>query len=130
MPVINKTVCNGGCIVYHHRNLNESFDIILTRHVLQHLPNQDVLRILYNLSTSGSKYLLVTTFPEEKLNKNLDNPGDFRRLNLQIPPISLMPPLCMHKDGYLRDGGYLGLWELPLQQFEHCNGRSFECCLC
>ena len=101
--------------------LKESFDIILTRHVLQHLPNQDVLRILYNLSSSGSKYLLVTTFPEERKNYDLEMPGDFRRLNLQIPPISLMPPLCLHKDGYLRDGGYLGLWELPLQQFKHCN---------
>ena len=102
-------------------NLNEMFDIILTRHVLQHLPNQDVLRILNNLSSSGSKYLLVTTFPEERANKNLDVPGDFRRLNLQIPPISLIPPLCLHKDGYLRDGGYLGLWELPLRRFEQCN---------
>ena len=91
------------------------------RHVLQHLPNQDALRILYNLSSSGSKYLLVTTFPEERINKNLDMPGDFRRLNLQIPPISLMPPLCLHKDGYLRDGGYLGLWELPLRRLERCN---------
>lgn len=29
LPVINKIICNGGCSVYHHRNLNESFDISL-----------------------------------------------------------------------------------------------------
>ena len=29
LPVINKTICNWGWSVYHHTNLNESFDISL-----------------------------------------------------------------------------------------------------
>ena len=101
-------------------SLNENFDIVLMRHVLQHLSNKDSMKILFHVSNSGSKYLLVTTFPEMISSQDLPEAGGFRQLNLQLPPISLTPPLCLHKDGNLRDGGYLGLWKLPLTQARHC----------
>ena len=107
--------------------LNEPYDIILMRHVIQHLPYNDIMDMLAHASNSGSKYLLATTFPGHKSSGDLLEPGGFRRVNLQIPPISLTPPLCIHKDGtdeFHGDQGYLGLWQLPLKKMKGCENHK------
>ena len=42
---------------------HKKFDLILNRHMLQHLKQTDALKVLENFSESRSKYLLSTTFP-------------------------------------------------------------------
>lgn len=112
---------------------NASFDLILCRTLYQHLYAADILRTLAHLSSAPFKYrqhvfLLTTSFSKHPRNEELeitgDNPGRFRRVNLELPPISLVPPLCLARDGPpdAREAWvlFLGLWELPLQRVPHC----------
>ena len=105
--------------------VNASFDIILCRMLLQHLGNTDVLRILKRFSESGSLFLLTTTFSGHDRNRELNvkaSKGRFRKLNLEIPPISLESPLCVQWDGVLSRSQFnlIGLWQLPLMQIPGC----------
>ena len=112
---------------------NASFDLILCRAMLQHLFTADVLRTLGHFSTAPFKYrqrvfLLTTSFSKHPRNEELEitgaNPGRFHKLNLELPPVSLVPPLCLVRDGPpdAREGWmlFLGLWELPLYKVTHC----------
>ena len=113
---------------------NASFDLIFCRALLQHLYTADVLRTLAHLSLAPFKYrqrvfLLTTSFSKHPHNKELeitdDNPGRFHRVNLELPPISLVPPLCLVRDGPpdAREAWimFLGLWELPLHRVSQCS---------
>ncbi len=72
--------------------------IILCRMMLQHLFLSDIQRLLSKFSQSGAKYLLATTFSRTDANAELITGdldyGRFRHINLEIPPVSLTPPLC------------------------------------
>ena len=93
--------------------LTEAFDIILCRDMLQHLQIGDAMKALENFSGSGSKYLLVTTYPDTKKNANLNKEKRNFPYNLELSPFSLTPPLCQSYDWNLE---HIALWALPLQQ--------------
>jgi len=112
---------------------NGSFDLILCRAMLQHLYAADVLRTLAHFSDAPFKYrqrvfLLTTTFSTHPQNDELEindnNRGRYRRFNLELPPVSLVPPLCLVRDGPpdAREAWvmFLGLWELPLHRVPQC----------
>ena len=112
---------------------NGSYDLVLCRTFLQHLYFPDVHRLLSHMSVLAHIadrpiYLLTTTFAGHPANDELvidaDNPGRFRRLNLEIPPISLSPPLCITRDGppdaYDGWNHFIGLWKLPLRRLSDC----------
>lgn len=90
-------------------------DVILVRDCLVHLSYENILRALRNISSSGSTYLLTTTFPGRT---NIDIPtGRWRPLDLEVPPFSLPPPFklveegCTEGDGAFREKS-LGLWRV------------------
>ena len=103
--------------------LSSSFDLIFSRMMLQHLHNDDVLTFLDAVSTSGSKFILTTSFPNTHENIELQHVrGRFHSINLEIPPFSLPPPLCYSRDGPEENNKhYLHLWRLPLQQVRNCS---------
>ena len=107
--------------------LNKSYDIVFSRMMLQHLKSIDVLKVLQHFQNSGSKYLLTTTFPGVPINGDLRlvQRGRFRQLNLELPPVSLSPPICMTRDGDTERGKlhYLGLWKFPLWKYKKCSKR-------
>ncbi|CAH1785231.1 unnamed protein product [Owenia fusiformis] len=102
--------------------LVESYDIIHCRMMLQHLSASETLKVLENFSRSKSGYLVTTTFLTTPFNKKIDA-GSFLLLNLEIPPISLPPPLCYQRDGdpSRRVYHFLGVWPLPLKYIEECS---------
>src|SRR5947209_5774274 len=55
-------------------------DVVLCRQCLIHLPNQQVRRALSNFRRCGMRYLLATTFPGIKRNRDTW-PGGFRPMN-------------------------------------------------
>lgn len=64
-------------------------DLVLVRDCLVHLSNEEVFKALENIKKSGSRYLLTTSFPEFE---NTDiNTGQWRPLNLAVPPFNLTP---------------------------------------
>lgn len=90
-------------------------DLILCRDLLVHLPFRDVLQTLGNFRRSGSTWLLTTTFTAREANTELA--GDWRPLNLLLPPFSLPPPSVLLNESCTEEGGRyadksLGLWRV------------------
>lgn len=89
-------------------------DLILCRDCLVHFSYQHIFRALANIKSSGSTYLLTTTFLERKKNYDIYT-GRWRPLNLRLPPFSFPAPVklideeCPWND--FRDK-YLGLWQI------------------
>ena len=69
-----------------------------------------------NVSESGIKYLLTTTFPDRDHNPRI-SAGSWRPINLQIPPFSFPEPIkiineeCTESGGIYKDKS-LGLWKI------------------
>jgi hypothetical protein len=89
-------------------------DIVLCRDYLVHLSFESIARVLRNMTMSGSRYLLATTFPGRGPNPDITD-GDWRPLNLQAAPLFFPPPLrlinekCTEGRGAFSDKS-LGLW--------------------
>lgn len=60
-------------------------DLLFCRDFLQHLPNEVALAALRNFVRSGSKWLLSTTHQCRRTD-DINEPGQFRPLNLKNPP--------------------------------------------
>ena len=91
-------------------------DIILCRDLLVHLSFRDIRAALSNISRSGVRYLLTTTFPSRNTNGDIET-GQWRPLNLQRPPFSFPPPIRLITEHCTEWGGQwadkcLGLWEV------------------
>jgi hypothetical protein len=89
-------------------------DLIICRDALVHLSYQHIWAALKHFYSSGSKYLLTTTFPRTPENEDIDN-GWWRPLNLQISPFSLREPIRVLPDGQSDEyhpDKVLALWEL------------------
>lgn len=90
-------------------------DLIICRDGLVHLPLRDACLALHNFDRSGSRYLLMTTYPA--VTHNQDAPvGSWKPLNLCLPPFNLAPPLMQFADPSDDTGANpdksLGLWDL------------------
>lgn len=91
-------------------------DLVLCRDCLVHFSDEDVFRALRNLTRSGSRHLLTTTFPDRTGNPPIRT-GKWRPLNLQAAPFNLPAPERLVNEGCTEGGGAfadksLGLWRL------------------
>jgi len=92
-------------------------DLILCRHLLNHLCAGDVMRALGNFSASGSRWLLTTTFVGscQGLLHPDSSPETSVPINLLEPPYSLPDPVRLYREGgHPHDRQFLGLWKLPV----------------
>ncbi|MEU7697398.1 class I SAM-dependent methyltransferase [Streptomyces sp. NPDC039028] len=91
-------------------------DLVLTRDCMVHLTHHEVLAFLARIATSGSTYLLATTYADLAENRDTTD-GHWRPLNLQAAPFHLPPPI-EHFDTDFTDNGRhhpgngLGLWRI------------------
>jgi hypothetical protein len=91
-------------------------DLVLTRDTLVHYDFATALRALANLRRTGARWLLATTFPDRRGNRDIDL-GGWRPLNLTLPPFAFPPPLRLIREGCTEQGGAyrdksLGLWRM------------------
>lgn len=89
-------------------------DLVFCRDCLVHLSLDDVEAALRNVCDSGSKWLLTTTFPARRRNRDIRT-GQWRELNLQGAPFLLPEPVELINEGCTEGGGEhrdksLGLW--------------------
>lgn len=89
-------------------------DLVLCRDVLIHFPDEDLMTALRAIIFSGSRYLLASTFIAREKNDPIAR-GDWRPVNLQLPPLSLPAPVdalveTPAETGY--DDKRLALWDL------------------
>jgi len=69
-------------------------DLLLCRDCLPHFSFGNIFKALDNIRRSGSGLLLTSTYPRLERNRDIVT-GEWRRLNLQIPPFSLPEPLLL-----------------------------------
>jgi hypothetical protein len=84
-------------------------DAILCRDLMTHLSDEQVRAVLERVKTSGSRYLLATSYPGTE---NRDIPaGDWRPIDLTRPPFSLPQPL-LQIDERGDASKLLGVWQV------------------
>jgi hypothetical protein len=97
-------------------NVLPEADLLLCRDCMVHLSFADNARAIANVRRAGITYLLATTFPDEPINRDIVT-GDWRPLNLELPPFGFPRPLelliegCTEQSGVFADKS-LGLWRV------------------
>ena len=91
-------------------------DVILCRDCLIHFSYRHIAAALKNFKRSRSTYLLTNTYPAWRENQNIRT-GDFRHINLLLPPFNFPPPLKEIDEKFPEEqaqffGKVLGLWRL------------------
>jgi hypothetical protein len=93
----------------------DKVDLIICRDMLAHLTDEQIFRALRNFKASGSKYVLMTTNPMAIENTRIDRAGDWRKLNLELPPFNFPRPLALIEEDVPFEwerGKHLALWFL------------------
>lgn len=91
-----------------------SADLLMCRDCLVHLSHADVRAALANIARSDIGWVLTTTFPDEPANVDITT-GDWRPINLVLPPFNLPAPVellnerCSEQGGAFADKS-LALW--------------------
>lgn len=81
-----------------------SVDAVMCREVLMHLSLADGLAVLENLRTTGARWLIATSYPDQT--NPLDTlTGGYYRCNLQADPFSFAPPIRT-----IDDAAWVGPW--------------------
>lgn len=89
-----------------------SVDVVLCREVLFHLSMADATKLLANIRQSGARYLLATTDPEVAVNRDIPS-GEWREINLELPPYRLGRRMAQLQDGDgPRQSRMLAVWAL------------------
>ena len=91
-------------------------DVILCRDCLIHFSYRHIAAAIKNFKRSGSTYLLTNSYPAWSKNENIRT-GDFRPLNLTLPPFNFPLPLKLIEEKFPEEQGQffgkiLGLWKL------------------
>ena len=91
-------------------------DVILSRDCLIHFSYRHIAAAIKNFKRSGSTYLLTNSYPAWRENTDIRT-GDFRHLNLTLPPFNFPAPLKLIEEKYPEEqsqffGKILGLWRL------------------
>lgn len=91
-------------------------DLVFCRDCMVHLPFAMLAHAVEQLRTSGSTYLMATTFPATRDNRDIAL-GDFRPLNLQLPPFNFPAPLELVEEQCTESGGAhadkaMGFWRI------------------
>ena len=91
-------------------------DVILSRDCLIHFSYRHITAAIKNFKRSGSTYLLTNSYPAWTQNENIRT-GDFRVLNLTLPPFNFPAPLKYINEKLPEEeaqfyGKILGLWKL------------------
>ena len=102
------------------RQAPDKYDAIFCRDLFVHLSDKDILKALRNIKSSGSTYLLTTTFTRLSVNKKLPmlkRGVKWRTINLELPPWNFPKPLhilnenCTEMNGEYKDKS-IGVWEV------------------
>ena len=91
-------------------------DVILCRDCFIHFSYRHITLAIKNFKRTRSTYLLTNTYSEWRQNENIGT-GDFRYLNLLLPPFNFPPPLRQIDEKFPDEqaeffGKKLGLWRL------------------
>ncbi|MCU1695282.1 MAG: hypothetical protein JWR34_1345 [Mycobacterium sp.] len=87
-------------------------DAILCRDCFIHMSYQDISAMLSNFRRSGATWLLASTYPDAKKNRNQFTGRKWRPLNMQLPPFNFPLPVEMLSDNDDINPTQLAVWRL------------------
>ena len=99
-------------------SLTDSYDLVFSRDMTQHLTIADTLRVVQHFSESGSHFAMMTTYPSTTNNERelkLGRNGRFHSQDLERPPYRLTPPICVRDEKRKGGAEYSALWRLPMK---------------
>lgn len=79
-------------------------DVILCRDCLVHFSFANIIAAFRTIKAGGAQYLLTTTFPSRRVNKDIVD-GDWRPLNLEQSPFLLPAPHSVILEECMEEGG-------------------------
>ena len=99
--------------------LARPYDLVFTKDMTIHLRTEDALQVFRRIAASGSRFLLATTNPSVRVNRQLpgaddqsySEPGAGRDLNLELPPFNFSAPLCRSMQ-FRPTNAQMHLWDL------------------
>ncbi len=91
-------------------------DVILCRDCFIHFSYKHIAAAIKNFKRSGSTFLLTNSYPAWRQNEDIRT-GEFRHINLLLPPFKFPPPIKQIEEKYPDEaekffGKTLGLWRL------------------
>lgn len=84
-------------------------DAWLCRDALIHFPNASARAVLERFAASDIRYLLATTFPSVKENRDIAF-GQYRPVNLRLAPFGMPAPRQVLRDDVEPTGRVIGVW--------------------
>lgn len=91
-------------------------DLIFCRDCLVHLSYKEIVKSLVNIKKSESKYILMTNFTRDTVNRDILT-GQWRKINFQLKPFNFIKPLDSIDEKYMAKGfaksdKSLALWKV------------------
>ena len=89
-------------------------DLVVCRDCLVHFSDAHVFSALKNIRSSGSDFLITTTFTQRERNEDIVT-GSWRAINLRLPPFNFPDPLKLVNEKCPTEGyadKCLGLWRI------------------
>jgi hypothetical protein len=80
-------------------------DLIFARDILGHFDYENIEKTIKNIISSGSKYLLTTSFTKWEYNVDIKN-GDWRPINLMLKPFLFKPIYLINENCFEGDFQY------------------------
>ncbi|WP_152911723.1 hypothetical protein [Roseovarius tolerans] len=90
------------------REIPPKADLAVFRDCMLHLSFADGLSALKNIKSSGSPFVLMSTWPSTSKNEDILS-GHWRPVDLREPPFSLPEPIRIIKEN--ESGKHAGLWK-------------------
>lgn len=111
----SKTFGNEKISFLHLDAVSESIpkdcDVVLCREVLFHLSFKDSAKLISNVLDSGARYFITTTNDLIVENKDIRT-GDFRNINLRLPPYNFPAYSDKIVDDKVSKNRILGVWRV------------------
>lgn len=87
-------------------------DLFFCRDCLIHLKIEDVWKTIDNIARSSVKYVMITNYVGMTENFDIDNTGDYRWIDLTLPPYNLPQPIDFIADIIETDPRNMALWSV------------------
>ncbi len=85
--------------------------LVFSRDCLNHLSIADIRLAIANICYSGAKYLAVTQFPRQGINRDQESGFNYRELNFQIAPFSWPDPIAIFEESS-HLGKHIAFWKI------------------
>jgi hypothetical protein len=86
-------------------------DLVFSRDCLNHLSFQDIRRAIQNICSTDARFLAVTQFPGQSVNRDQESGFTYRELNYHLAPFHWPEPV-MQYDEQFHPGKHLSVWRI------------------